>query len=118
MRDQDTLSATNRDCLLALAYLYLEQNHHKKALVLFQAVAKLCPGDNKVVRGLAYACLKASRYKESLTLCNRSLKELGIVQETAPFLLIRSYALWALKHQEEARKSLKKYHQLTRESVV
>lgn len=118
MSDQHSLNLINREWLLALAFVYLQQNHHKKALVLLQAAAKLCPEDIYVTRGLAFACLKASRFKEALTLSNRSLKKLGIGQETAPFLLIRSFALWGLERSEEAQKSLKKYHQLTRNTVV
>ncbi|ABC31783.1 protein containing tetratricopeptide repeats [Hahella chejuensis KCTC 2396] len=118
MSEPLSLSPANREWLLALAFVYLQQNHHKKALTLLQATAKLCPEDAYVTRGLAFACLKAARYKDALTLSDRSLRELGVKPETAPFLLIRSHALWALERPEEARKSLKKYHQLTRNSVV
>ncbi|OZG72683.1 hypothetical protein BTA51_14230 [Hahella sp. CCB-MM4] len=118
MTEQNALSPGNREWLLTLAFVYLQQNHHKKALVLLQATARLCPEDIYVIRGLAFACLKAGRFKDALSLCDQSLRKQGIHLESAPFLLIRSHALWSLERREEATKSLKKYHQLTRNSVV
>ncbi|MEJ2044101.1 MAG: hypothetical protein P8X74_14870 [Reinekea sp.] len=106
----------NLDWLLSMAYIYLQQNHYEKALILLQVAEKITRQDNStdspVIRCLVFAYLKTTRYKEALVLCDRNLKKQGINQKTAPFLLLRSHALWALERQDDARKSLDRYHQL------
>ena len=114
--NQQKQEQENRDWLLSMAYIYLQQAHYEKALVLLQVAERIYRKannpDNRVIRGLAFVYLKTSRYKEALMLCDRNLKQQGINRSTAPFLLFRSHSLWALERQDEARKSLKKYHQL------
>jgi len=101
-----------RDAMLLLADVYLEQAQGDKARVLLDGLAVLWPGDADVLRALAYACLRCGRADEALAAADAFVQLGPITPANAPILLIRSRALWGLERLDEAHAGLRRYFDL------
>ena len=101
-----------RDAMLLLADVYLEQGQHDKARVLLDGLAVLWPADAGVLKALAFACLQGSHFDEALAAADGYLRLGSLNPLTAPILLIRGRALWGLGRVDEARAGLQRYFDL------
>lgn len=97
------------EALLLLAYLYTAHHRHAKAFILLRGLAELRPDDPRVLRPLAYACLREQRHAEALDLCERLLGPAGgppVGETLACTLRLKAAALWGMGNQAEARRLL------------
>ena len=101
-----------RDAMLLLADVYLEQGQYDKARTLLDALALLWPDDSGVLKALAFACLQGGRFDEALAAADGYLRLGPATRVTAPILLIRGRALWGLGRVDEARDGLQRYFDL------
>jgi Flp pilus assembly protein TadD len=109
-----TMRASSLEALLLLARLYVMHEKHGKARVLLEGLFDLEPEDERVLRLLAYALLKAGEYEQSLgklrvidELRKNELSEYTQdAEDTACLLRLKAAALWGLQRKEEARTAL------------
>ena len=106
------LDPQQRDAMLLLADVYLEQGQHDKARVLLDGLAVLWSDDAGVLKAQAFACLQGSLFDEALAAADGYLRIGPLNPLTAPILLIRGRALWGLGRVDEARAGLQRYFDL------
>ncbi|MEJ2668720.1 MAG: tetratricopeptide repeat protein [Gammaproteobacteria bacterium] len=108
--DPDTLSPLDIDWLMVTAFVYLQNCHYEKAIVLLEAVLSFDRNNFQALKQLCYAYLQAGRYRETLVVCEK-LYDLAVGRSVhvAPVYLMHSYALLNLNQKEQAKGWLLKY---------
>lgn len=97
------------EALLLLAYLLTAQGKHAKAVTILNGLAELLPGDDRVLRPLAHACLLDGRHAQALEVSEALLRPGGADlhgEALACALRLKAEALWGLGRRDEARNLL------------
>lgn len=97
------MTETQKQFLLLLAYLYLQNGKWPKALVLLRALEAFFPADPHVALNLAYAQLGAGNFEEALQRAEACTGSGAPEPLRLAALLIRSQSLWGLGREEEGR---------------
>jgi len=99
---------THKQALELLGWLFLRNDQIVKARKLFEALARLSPGDVRMLRSLAYACLLSGDHGRALELCAEAIALSGDSVEPGVFL-VRARALHALGRREETREAVQRF---------
>jgi hypothetical protein len=102
------ISASQRDLLCALSFVYLACGQQGKALPLIRLVASSMPDDVGSLRVLAYALLANGRGEEALAAVDR-LEAIDDRQSRVPLLLLRSHALRLSGRTAEAKRCFQRF---------
>ena len=100
-------TAHERDTLLVLGYLHLEQRRAGEAAVLLRPLHRAYPDDGEVERCLAFAELSAGHVERAAVLAAHAYP-LAAAPERKAMGLIYAKALWLLGDEEGARAVLAK----------
>lgn len=94
-----------RDWLLLVAYLHLEQDKPEKAGALLRLLARVYPDDGEVLQCLALSELMANHPQQSARAAIKALK-VASADLKLPVGLVFAKALWQQGKQEAAREFL------------
>ncbi len=109
-----TLTDQERDALLVLGYIHLEQGHPDEAAVLLRPLHRYCPDDGEVEQCLALAELSSGRPERAAALAAHAYT-LADTPERKAMGLIYAKALWLSGDEAGAREVLLKI--LTRKAT-
>lgn len=99
------LSAPERNWLLLVAYLHLEQGKADKAVLLLRLLQRAFPEDTEIQRCLALAELTAGHPKEAARAATRAIQK-AEPSLRVPVGLVFAKALWEQGQPEAAREFL------------
>jgi predicted Zn-dependent protease len=99
------LSTGQRDWLLLVAYLHLEQGKPETAVLLLRLLQRAFPEDHEVQHCVALAELTAGNPKEAARAATRAIKK-TTPELRVPIGLVFAKALWEQNQPEAAREFL------------
>jgi predicted Zn-dependent protease len=99
------LSTAQRDWLLLVSYLHLEQGKAEKAVLLLRLLQRGFPDDHEVWHCLALAELMSGHPKEAARAATKAIKK-TTAQLRVPIGLVFAKALWEQNQPEAAREFL------------
>ena len=104
-----------RDLLSVLGYVYLQNGHAERAVILFNALHALDPEQSSIVNSLAWTSIHCGKAEEALILLDHRLQH----SPTSPIThLLRSKAMIALGRSAEGAHSMQLFVRARREQAV
>lgn len=100
------LTEPQKEFLLTLAYLYLQNAKWDRALTVLKALNVLYPGEPQIARCLALALLNTDQADAALWETEAGFANPATREEADAARLLKARALWALGHETEARRAL------------
>lgn len=100
-----TIPHQQKEFLLILGYLYLQNTKYHEARIIFEALHLLFPKDYHVIRSLAYAYLEDGEYEQAIQINEEATHATMSSKDRLFFHLIKSKALWRLSKTHQARQS-------------
>lgn len=103
------ISSQQKEFLLVLGYLYLQNAKFMDAKIVFEALQLIYPKDLHILRSLSYAYLCDGDYEQAIEL-NEEIKSLNKSDDNLSFYyLLKSKALWRIQKTTEARQNFNEF---------
>ena len=106
MPSTPTLSAAQKECLMVLAFLYLQNGKYTEGKILLEGLHHLYPTDDHILRSLAFAYLEDGDYEHALMLTEQAQSQTLSPKHHNFFHLIKSKAFWRLGKKQESRQAM------------
>jgi tetratricopeptide (TPR) repeat protein len=103
------MAPDEREFLSILGYFYLQNQKFDKAVVLFEALRELLPGDRLVAKSLCYAYLMTEQYTAALKIAEWVDSGQSPAEDGHIGLVLKSKSLWGVGRTDEARQLLNRF---------
>lgn len=100
------MKESQKEFLLMLAYLYLQNAKWDRALIVLRALRVLAPEDPQVARCLAYAALETGDGSTALREANTGFAVTNTPEEAEAGRLLKARAWWQLGLVDQAQRTL------------